>query len=73
MIPQINYIVQTKDTRITSKIIIGGATRQLAIEAFEKYNAGSKKGKYFKGHWKGKYGGQRDYKIVRMKLTHIKK
>lgn len=46
------------------KIIIGGLTRKLAIEAFERYNGRE-------GSWKGKYRGQRDFKIVRMKLTNI--
>ena len=61
----IQYIIVSKQCENEMKIIIGGATRKLAIEAFCMYN-----GK--KGSWKGKYGGQRDFKIVRMKLTKTK-
>lgn len=61
---QIKYIVVSKTFYDTMQIIIGGATRKLAIEAWERYNSGDK--------WNSKYGGQRDFKIIRMALKTLK-
>lgn len=65
----IHYIVASKDASVKSLIIIGGTTRKLAIEAFERYNSCPP---HSSGKWKGKYGGERDFKIVRMNLTRVK-